>query len=187
MIVMDVIMPGKDGAEACREILEVLPGTRVLMLTASTDDDAIAEAVAAGAAGYVQKFSGREELLSAVREVAEGKSRMPVELVRRAFGAVRRAPQQGGNVEPGSLTEREREILKLFASGNSYAQVATITGNTTVTIRNAIYRIEKKLAVRTNKRSWCGRCGMASWTNRVRVVNSRSEKGWEPRARVGRW
>ena len=53
VIVMDVIMPNKDGIDACREIMELLPDTRVLMLTASTEEDAVIEAVAAGATGYL--------------------------------------------------------------------------------------------------------------------------------------
>ena len=55
VIVMDVIMPNKDGVDACREIMELLPDTRVLMLTASTTEDAVIEAIAAGATGYLQK------------------------------------------------------------------------------------------------------------------------------------
>ena len=54
VIVMDVMMPKKDGVEVCREIMESLPDTRVIMLTASTDADAVIEAVAAGATGYLQ-------------------------------------------------------------------------------------------------------------------------------------
>ena len=60
VIVMDVMMPGKDGVEACREIMESAPGTRVVMLTASTEEDAVIEAVAAGATGYLQKLSGMD-------------------------------------------------------------------------------------------------------------------------------
>ena len=60
VIVMDVIMPNKDGIDACRDIMELLPETRVLMLTASTEEDAVIEAVAAGATGYLQKYSRPE-------------------------------------------------------------------------------------------------------------------------------
>ena len=70
---MDVIMPNKDGIDACREIKELLPNTRVLMLTASTEEDAVIEAVAAGATGYLQKYSRPEELVEAVLDVAEGR------------------------------------------------------------------------------------------------------------------
>ena len=64
VVVMDVITPKKDGVEACREIMESAPETRVVMLTASTEVDAIVEAVAAGATGYLQKETDRERLLS---------------------------------------------------------------------------------------------------------------------------
>ena len=77
VIVMDVIMPVMDGIEACREITELLPGTRVLMLTASNEQDAIVRAIAAGATGYLQKYSGKEQLLATLREVALGEFRIP--------------------------------------------------------------------------------------------------------------
>ena len=72
VIVMDVIMPNKDGIDACREIMDLLPDTRVLMLTASSEMDAVIEAIAAGATGYLQKYSGPEELVEAVLAVACG-------------------------------------------------------------------------------------------------------------------
>ena len=69
VVVMDVMMPKKDGVEACREIMEFAPETRVVMLTASTEEDAVVEAVAAGATGFLQKETNREQLLSALRNV----------------------------------------------------------------------------------------------------------------------
>ena len=77
VVVMDMMMPKKDGVEAYREIMEYAPETRVLMLTASMAEDAIVEAVAAGATGYLQKDTDREQLLSVVRNVALGKLRLP--------------------------------------------------------------------------------------------------------------
>ena len=62
LIVMDVIMPVMDGIEACREIMERLPDTRVLMLTASNEQEAVVRSIAAGATGYLQKYSGKEQL-----------------------------------------------------------------------------------------------------------------------------
>ena len=67
VIVMDVMMPNRDGVDACRDIMELLPDVKVLMLTASTEEDAVVEAVAAGATGYLQKHSGPEELADAVQ------------------------------------------------------------------------------------------------------------------------
>ena len=72
VIIMDVMMPLKNGIDACREITEALPDTKVLMLTASTEEDAVVEAVAAGATGFLQKYSGKEKLLDTVRKVADG-------------------------------------------------------------------------------------------------------------------
>ena len=75
--------------EACREIMESAPETRVVMLTASTEEDTVVEAVAAGAAGYLQKETGREQLLSALRNAVLGDFRLPPEVVRRAFAEIR--------------------------------------------------------------------------------------------------
>ena len=79
VIVMDVMMPLKNGIDACREITEMLPDTRVLMLTAASEEDAVMEAVAAGATGYLQKYSGKDRLLNTVRDVAQGEYRLPAD------------------------------------------------------------------------------------------------------------
>ena len=157
VIVMDVMMPGKDGVDACREIMEVL----VLMLTASTAEDAVVEAVAAGATGYLQKHSGLEELAVAIRDVAQGKLRIPDRSIRRVFAMIRgqRGPGNGRGLD--SITIRERDILRLFAGGQSYAQIAEARGNKASTIKNAIYRIQEKLGSSPSRRSWFGRCATA--------------------------
>ena len=158
VVVMDVIMPKKDGVEACREIMESAPETRVL--TASTEDDAVVEAVAAGATEYLQKETDREQLLSAVRDVARGDLRLPTEIVRRTFEAIRGS----GRTEDAAagLTSREREILVSFARGMSYARIAEARGIKPVTVRNAIYGVQQKLKVKTMQGLvlWCVRNGM---------------------------
>ena len=147
VVVMDVMMPRKDGVEACREIMASAPDTRVVMLTASTEEDAVIEAVAAGATGYLQKETGMDPLLSAVRAVAVGELRVPAEVVTRVFAGIGRAPEDAATA--AGLTVREREILVAFARGTSYANIARIRGVKTVTIRNAIYGIQNKLHIRT--------------------------------------
>ena len=146
VVLMDVLMPNKDGVEACREIMEFAPDTRVVILTASTEEDAVIEAVAAGATGYLQKVSGMDRLLATVREVAAGELRVPSDVVRRVFAGIRRGPEpeeMGG----GQLTPREQEIVTLFSQGMSYSRIAEARGIKPVTVRNAIYRIQVKLAV----------------------------------------
>ena len=124
VVVMDVMMPKKDGVEACREIMDYAPETRVVMLTASTEEDAVVEAVAAGATGFLQKETNREQLLSAVRNVALGNLRLPTGSVRRAFEAIRDAGTTEDAASASGLTPREREILVSFAGGMSYARIA---------------------------------------------------------------
>ena len=161
VIIMDVIMPLKNGIDACRDIMELLPDTRVLMLTAATEDDAVIEAIAAGATGYLQKFSGKEQLLAAVRDVAAGEYRVPSDAMRRVFTAMR-AMSIPVDPPPGRLTMREREILKLFAQGLSYSDIARARGNRPVTIRNAIYGIQEKLGAKSKQDIvvWAVRHGM---------------------------
>ena len=162
VIIMDVMMPLKDGIEACREITEMLPETRVLILTASSEEDAVMEAVAAGATGYLQKYSGKEQLLRTVGDVANGEYRIPAEAIRRAFAGIRAASEQAGTPRPGRLTAREREILTLFAQGLSYAEIAEIRGNRPLTVRNAIYGIQNKLGIETKQELavWAVRNGL---------------------------
>ena len=143
VVVMDVMMPNKDGVEACREIMDAAPDIRVIMLTASTEEDAVIEAVAAGATGYLQKVSGMDRLLDTIRQVAAGELRLPADVVRRVFEGIRRGAEPED--ESGPLTQREREILALFCRGLSYARIAEIREVRPVTIRNAIYAIQGKL------------------------------------------
>ena len=162
VIVMDVMMPNKDGVDACREIMELLPDTKVLMLTASTEEDAVVEAVAAGATGYLQKYSGPDELADAIREVAEGRLRIPDSAIRRVFALIRGHRELTIRVALDSLTTREREVLKLFASGSSYAEIAEAGGNSAVTVRNTVYRIQAKLRVNSKQEVvvWAVRNGL---------------------------
>ena len=146
VIIMDVMMPLKNGIDACREIMEVLPETRVLMVTAATERDAVIEAVAAGATGYLEKYSGMEKLLRTVRDVAEGEHRIPGDVIRRVFAGFRTGAPQPAH-ELNRLTAREREILTLFAQGLSYAAIAEVRGNQPVTIRNGVYGIQDKLKI----------------------------------------
>ena len=161
VIVMDVIMPNKNGIDACREIMELLPDTRVMMLTASTEEDAVIEAIAAGATGYLQKYSPAEELVGAVLDVAEGRLRIPDKVVREVFALLRSgglSPRRGSN----RLTALERDTLTLFASGRSYVEIAQERGNSTVTVRNTLYRVQDKLGIATKQELviWAVRNGL---------------------------
>ena len=160
VIVMDVMMPKKDGVESCRDILDALPDTKVVMLTAASEEDAVIEAIAAGAMGFVQKYSGSRELVDALRNVAEGRLMVSDQAVSRAF----RLLHGGAHLtpDPKVLTDREREILTHFAQGKSYARIAEALCITAVTVRNTVYRIQDKLGVRSKQEAvvWAVRNGL---------------------------
>lgn len=151
VIVMDVLMLRKDGIDACREIMELLPTTRVLMLTASSSMDAVIEAVAAGATGYLPKYSQPDELVETVVEVAEGRLRIPEQAVQQVFAMVRGSHQLAARQAVGQLTAVEQQTLTLFASGRPYAQIAKARGKSTVTVRNTLYRVQDKLGIHTKQ------------------------------------
>ncbi len=163
VVIMDILMPGMDGIEACREIVGALSETRVLMLTASNRHEAIVQAVNAGATGYLQKFSGKEMLLSTLREVAEGEFRVQGEAARKL---VTEMGSEYGPIPPNELerlTAREREILKMFARGMSYAEIAEARGNSNpMSVRNSIYAIRRKLGVGSRQEMgvWAARSGL---------------------------
>ena len=162
VILMDVMMPNKDGVEACREIMESAPDTRVIMLTASTEEEAVVEAVAAGATGYLQKVSGMERLVAMVRDVAAGELRVPADVVTRVFARIRAEATQEGEKRPATLTQRDLEILTSFSQGMSYARIAEARGVKPVTIRNAVYAIQGKLSVNSKQEMvvWAVRNGL---------------------------
>ena len=164
VIVMDVIMPDMDGIEACRQITELLPGTKVLMLTASNEKDAIVRSIAAGATGYIQKYSGKEHLLATLREVAEGEFRIPGNAAMRLARAVRRPSTDAEPERLDVLTDREKEILKMFADGLTYKEIGEIRNNSDLTVRNAVSRIQKKLGFKTRHQ-------MVVWAVRVGLVD----------------
>ena len=164
VIVMDVIMPVMDGIEACREIMELLPDTRVLMLTASNEQDAIVRSIAAGATGYLQKYSGKEQLLTTLREVAEGEFRIPGNAARRLARAVRSPSSDAASERLDTLTDREREILKQFAAGLSYQEIGDVREISALTVRNAVSGVQKKLGFRTRQQ-------MVVWAIRAGVVD----------------
>ena len=151
VVIMNIDMPLKGGIDACREIKDLLPDTRILILTGSTDEDSVIKSVAAGATGYLQKSCSRERFLSTLRDVADGEFRVPAETMQKVFSNVRYKSSEAESADIGVLTPREQEILALFAQGMSYAEIAEAKGNRPLTVRNAIYAIQNKLRVKTKQ------------------------------------
>lgn len=162
VVIMDVIMPRKDGIEACRELMAMVPDTRVLNLTAATQEDAVINAIAAGATGFFEKYASPEELIAAVLEVAEGRLRVPDDAVKRVFAMLRGKRPFDSSRTIDRLTEIERATLTLFARGTTYTEIAKQRGASVVTVRNTLYRIQDKLGIGTKQELviWAVRSGL---------------------------
>ncbi len=162
VVIMDVIMPGKDGIETCRELMTLLPDTRVMILTAATQQDAVINAVAAGATGYLEKYAPPEALLEALSDVAEGRLHVPDEAVKQVFAMLKGQRRLESSRPADRLTAIERQTLTLFARGTPYAEIARQRGNSVVTVRNTLYRIQDKLGIETKQELviWAVRNGL---------------------------
>jgi DNA-binding NarL/FixJ family response regulator len=147
VVLMDLNLPDGSGIDATREILAAAPRTRVLVITMSTDDDAVVAAMRAGARGYVVKGSGRADLLHAVQTVASGGAVFSPTVAERLgtyFSGL--ASQPGREMFP-QLSEREREVLDLVARGRDNRRIARELFLSEKTVRNHVSTIISKLEV----------------------------------------
>ena len=162
VILMDVIMPGKDGVDACREIMDLLPNTQVLMFTASSEPNAVVEAIAAGASGYLLKDSGVDELVAVIRETAKRHISLTAGLLRRAALMIREGNIESHSRGPDLLTARELGVLRSFCRGLSYSQIADADGISRSTVRNTIDRIQDKAGIGSKPEMviWAVRAGL---------------------------
>ncbi len=145
VVLMDVGMPGLNGVEATRKIVDARPDIRVLVLTMYDDPPTVDRALRAGARGYVLKGAGIDQLCEAIRAVAGGS----VHLSDSVSDYVLQGYLSGGHSDPDPLTPREREVLQLFAEGHSSAEIGEKLGVKTKTVQNARTVIMDKLDVRT--------------------------------------
>jgi DNA-binding NarL/FixJ family response regulator len=127
VVVLDLQLPDTSGVDVTRGVRAACPDARVLVLSASGEQQDVLDAVKAGAVGYLLKSAALPEFLDAVRRTADGDAVFTPGLAALVLGEFRRlasAPAAGGTDAP-SLTERETEILRMVATGLSYKQIAT--------------------------------------------------------------
>lgn len=128
VILMDLVMPGKDGLAAIHEIRLANPNSRILVLTSFADDERVFAAIKAGALGYLLKDATREQLVQAVRDVAQGRANLhpaiALKVMRELNGENRFADAQDDNTRPAPLTARELEALRLIAQGLTNQEIA---------------------------------------------------------------
>jgi DNA-binding NarL/FixJ family response regulator len=148
LCLLDIRMPGSSGIAATREITTRLPGTKVVMITVSLDDEDLLNALRAGAVGYLLKDIDPERLPHALIDALEGGAAIPRRLVARLVSEFRdHGPRRRPVVsEPGyDLTSREWEVLSLLRQGLSTAQIASKLFVSRATVRSHIAAVLKKL------------------------------------------
>jgi DNA-binding NarL/FixJ family response regulator len=150
VVLMDVRMPGMDGIEATRLITQASSPPRVLILTTFDLDKYVFDALRAGASGFALKSRPLEELLSAIRVVAEGDALLAPSVTRRLIAHFSRpglGPAASGR-DFTQLTEREHEVLSLVARGLSNAELADTLHVSLPTVKTHVSRILTKLGAR---------------------------------------
>ncbi|GLU49532.1 response regulator transcription factor [Nocardiopsis ansamitocini] len=141
--VLDVRLPDGSGVEVCRDVRSQLPGLACLMLTSYSDDDALYEAVMAGAAGYVLKQIHGSDLVGAVRTVAAGQSLLDPRSTARIMERIR---QDATREDPLSeLTEREHRIFTLIGEGLTNRQIGERVFLAEKTVKNHVSTVLAKL------------------------------------------
>jgi DNA-binding NarL/FixJ family response regulator len=148
VVLMDIRMPDLDGIAATREVLSALPDTKVVMLTTFEDDDYLFGALAAGASGFLLKRTRPEELIAAIRTVAEGDALLSPSVTRRVIDRAATRPQVTGGAALDRLTPREREVLELIARGMSNAEIAEVLVVEETTVKTHVKRVLAKLGLR---------------------------------------
>lgn len=148
VVVLDLQIPGPNGVEVTQSVLRTDPGARVLILSASGEQDDVLEAVKAGATGYLVKSASVAELVDAVRRVARGDSVFTPGLAGLVLGEFRRLSEPAGDPSitgNPELTERETEVLKMVAKGMSYKQIAERLVLSHRTVQNHVQNTLRKL------------------------------------------
>jgi DNA-binding NarL/FixJ family response regulator len=146
---LDVRMPGMTGVEVLREVRRLELDVATLMLTTFHDDKAMIESLCSGAKGYLLKDTSAETLADAIRMLAAGESYLLPAITERICAGLARFPQQFESASAAiSLTEREREVLRLVGTGLTNKEIGNALGCAEGTIRNHMSAVLSKLGVR---------------------------------------
>ncbi|HLF26663.1 MAG TPA: response regulator transcription factor [Anaerolineae bacterium] len=147
VVVMDIRLPGGSGIDACREITQLLPDTKVIMLTSYAEDEMLFDAIAAGAAGYVLKQIGGDDLVHAIEAMGRDEALLDPALTQRVFERVREAQRKEEKSAFSDLTDQEMRVLALLAEGKTNREIAQMLYLGEGTVRNYVSSILSKLGL----------------------------------------
>jgi len=146
IVVLDIAMPLLNGLEAARQIRQKARNVKFVFVTMNDDADLAAEAFRAGASAYVLKQSAASELLTAIRQVSEGRSYVTPLITQDLVGSLVHGEQSA----PGNqLTPRQREVLQLLAEGRSMKEAASLLNLTPRTVAFHKYRMMEQLKIKS--------------------------------------
>jgi len=150
VVVLDVSLPGDTGLEVARRLKQVLPATRILMLSVYDNTEYVLEAVRAGADGYLLKDSSPADLRDAIRAVHAGESAFSAATARQLNAGLRQEGQRREREDRlAQLTSREREVLRLIVAGRTNKETAATLGISHRTVETHRENILRKLGVRS--------------------------------------
>jgi DNA-binding NarL/FixJ family response regulator len=150
LVLMDLRMPGVDGASATASIVAAGGGTRVLVLTTYETDDHILAAIEAGASGYLLKAVPQAEILAGIRAVAAGETVLAPSIAAKLVSRVR---ADAASIAPPALSPREREVLVLVAEGRSNPEIAKALYIGEATVKTHLLHAFEKLGVNDRTRA----------------------------------
>jgi DNA-binding NarL/FixJ family response regulator len=151
VVLMDMGVPPAGGPALARAIAREAPGTRVVMLATSYDEEAALYALRAGATGYLSKEADPEALRHVVRRIAEGEAVIPPTLARRAIECLREVPDTGWRPVRSRLTSREWEIVELIGAGASTERIADELVLSPATVYSHVKSLLRKLGVHSRQ------------------------------------
>ncbi len=147
IVLMDIRLPGTSGIEACEEIVDKYPGTKVIMLTSYAEDEMLFSAIRAGASGYILKQIGSDELIRALESVSRGEALLDPAVTQRVFQEVRRAVKEEEASAFAHLSQQEKHVLLLVSEGKTNREIAKSLFLGEGTVRNYVSSILSKLGV----------------------------------------
>ena len=163
--VLDVRLPDGTGVEVCREVRSSMPDVRCLMLTSYADDEALFDAIMAGASGYVLKDIRGNDLVEAIRSVAAGKSLLDPVATQRVLERLRDGQKTDDRLD--ALTDQERRILDLIGEGLTNRQIGERMHLAEKTVKNYVSSLLAKLGMerRTQAAAYVARMSVENQKN----------------------